>query len=191
MYKKLQRAVFIDRDGTINEEKEYLYRREDFEFIPGVPESIFALKAAGYLVIVVTNQSGVARGYYGLEDVDRLHEHIQQQLAQYSTSLDAFYVCPHHPEKGQGKYLKDCDCRKGKPGMLLQAAQEYHIDLSQSYIVGDKVADVEAGENAGCRTIMVKTGYGGNECKKLSDGRALVCADLAEAVQYILNNKQN
>ncbi len=153
-------AVFLDRDGTINLEKDYLYRIEDFEFIPGVPQAIKKLKQAGYLVIVVTNQSGVARGYFGLDDVTRLHEHIQKQLVAAGTGIDAFYVCPHHPEKGQGEYLKKCDCRKGQPGLLIQAGADLGIDLQKSFMIGDKVADIEAAENAGCQPILVLTGYG-------------------------------
>lgn len=179
-------AVFLDRDGTINEEKEYLYHAEDFTFIPGAVEAIKALKKAGFLVIVVTNQSGVARGYYTERDVDVLHEHIQEELARYATRIDAFYICPHHPTEGLGNYRKSCGCRKGAPGMLLQAAADYQIDLSKSYIVGDKLADVEAGERAGCSSILVLTGYGSIECKRLAEGKARVCADLHDAARLIL-----
>lgn len=179
-------AVFLDRDGTINVEKEYLHLIEDFAFIPGVPEAIRALKTAGYLVIVVTNQSGVARGYYALDDVAALHGHIQKQLAATGTRIDAFYTCPHHPTEGVGDYRCDCDCRKGAPGMLLQAADEHDIDLGRSYIVGDKLADIEAGERAGCEPLLVLTGYGRTEAARLEPGRARTCADLAAAVEVIL-----
>lgn len=180
-------AVFLDRDGTINVEKDYLHKVEDFEFIEGAPDAIRALKSAGYLVIVVTNQSGVARGYYNLNNVNTLHKHIEKELAAFDTFVDAFYVCPHHPIEGKGEFLKECDCRKGKPGLLLQAAAEHGIDLAKSYMVGDKIADVEAGENAGCTSLLVLTGYGKRDQQKLAEGRVKVCADLAEAVQEILN----
>jgi D-glycero-D-manno-heptose 1,7-bisphosphate phosphatase len=183
----MKRAVFLDRDGTVNVEKDYLYRIEDFEFIPGVPEAIAALKKAGFLVVVVTNQSGVARGYYGLDAVDCLHEHIQAELARYDTQIDAFYVCPHHPTEGFGEYQVECDCRKGAPGMLLQAAAENDLDLSRSFIVGDKLADVLAGERAGCTPVMVLTGYGARDAQLMDKGRAQVCADLADAVKFILS----
>ncbi len=117
-----KRAVFLDRDGTINVERDYLFRVEDFEFIEGAPEAIRSLREAGYLVVVVTNQSGVARGYFGLDDVERLHRHLQRGLARFGTAVDAFYVCPHHPRFGE-----ECDCRKGSPGMLLRAAEEHRI----------------------------------------------------------------
>ncbi len=185
--KTAQRAVFLDRDGTINVEKDYLYKVEDFEFIAGAPEAIRALKNAGFLVIVVTNQSGVARGYYELDDVACLHEHIQAELAKHNIAIDAFYVCPHHPEKGLGEYLRSCNCRKGAPGMLLQAAAEYNVDLSHSYMVGDKIADIEAADNAGCKPIMVKTGYGQRDCDKLAEGVPL-CDDLAEVAKLILES---
>lgn len=182
----LKKAVFLDRDGTINVEKDYLVRPEEFEFIPDAPAAIARLKRAGFLVIVVTNQSGVARGYFGTEEVRQLHDHLKQQLALVGTAIDDFYFCPHHPEYGVGEYKVDCDCRKGSPGMLLQAAAEHGIDLDRSYMVGDKVADVEAGRRAGCRSILVLTGYGQSEVKKLPDHEVNVVADLSSAVDYIL-----
>jgi D-glycero-D-manno-heptose 1,7-bisphosphate phosphatase len=182
----LKRAVFLDRDGTINEEKDYLHRVEDFEFIPGAPEAIRRLKEAGFLVIVVTNQSGVARGYYTLEEVATLHRHMQRELETVGAAVDAIYVCPHHPVEGIGEYRRECDCRKGRPGMLLRAAQEHGIDLSRSYMIGDKIADVEVGEAAGCLPLMVLTGYGKTESAKISPDRVLRFADLAEATDFIL-----
>jgi D-glycero-D-manno-heptose 1,7-bisphosphate phosphatase len=119
-----RRAVFLDRDGTINEEKDYLHRVEDFEFIPGTAEAIRRLKEAGFLVIVVTNQSGVARGYYTLDDVAFLHDHMQRELETFGASVDGIYVCPHHPVEGVGEYRRECDCRKGRPGMLLRGSMK-------------------------------------------------------------------
>jgi len=181
-----RRAVFLDRDGTINVEKDYLYRVEDFAFLAGAPQAIKSLKDAGFLVIVVTNQSGVARGYFDEADVDRLHRHIQAELARYATAIDAFYVCPHHPQQSADHDQTPCNCRKGKPGMLLQAAADFDIDLSSSWMVGDKLADVQAGEGAGCRPILVLTGYGSQERLKLDEGRAEICADLIAAANLIL-----
>ena len=117
----MKRAVFIDRDGTINEEKEYLYRTDEFAFIPGAPQAIRLLNEAGFLVIVVSNQSGVARGYYTEEDVHLLHRHIAVQLEQFGARVDAWLFCPHHPA-GRGSYALPCRCRKPLPGMLLEAA---------------------------------------------------------------------
>lgn len=180
----MRQAVFLDRDGTINEERDYLFRCEEFRFIPGVPQAIKKLNDAGLLVVVVTNQSGVARGYYSESDVERLHHFIQQQLATIGAHIDAFYYCPHHPTKGQGVYKRACCCRKGEPGMLLQAAQEHDIDLARSYIVGDKLADVEAGLAAGCTPLLVLTGYGAKQRHQMPEQTA-ICADLTAAVTII------
>jgi D-glycero-D-manno-heptose 1,7-bisphosphate phosphatase len=175
-----KRAVFLDRDGTINVEKEYLFRIEDFEFIEGAPEAIRRLREAGYLVVVVTNQSGVARGYFSLDDVEKLHRHLQQELARFGTAVDAFYVCPHHPRFGE-----ECDCRKGSPGMLLKAAEEHRIELGISYMVGDKAADIEAGQKAGCTSLLVLTGYGPDEGAGLEGVPRF--PDLAGAADFILS----
>lgn len=184
------RAVFLDRDGTINIEKEYLWRIEDFVFLDGAPEAIRRLNGAGYLVVVVTNQSGVARGYYSLDDVARLHAHVAEELARQGASVQGFYVCPHHPDEGLGQYKVDCQCRKGRPGLLLQAAGDLDIDLSRSFVVGDKISDVEAAENAGCMPILVQTGYGKREQEKLAKKRQVrVCRDLPAAVEEILSGE--
>jgi D-glycero-D-manno-heptose 1,7-bisphosphate phosphatase len=165
----VKRAVFIDRDGTINVEKDYLYQPDEFEFIPGAERAIHLLNEAGFLVVVVTNQSGVARGYYTEEDVHLLHRHIVAQLEQAGSRVDAWLYCPHHPE-GRGSYALPCRCRKPQPGMLLEAARRFDIDLESSIMIGDKLVDVEAGRAAGCRTILVRTGYGREEEKRLSAG---------------------
>jgi len=185
-----RRAVFLDRDGTINVERDYLYRPEEFTFISGAPEAIRALKVAGFLVVVVTNQSGVARGYFGPAEVEQLHAHIQSELATFDTAIDAFYYCPHHPQAGHGSYRVDCDCRKGRPGMLLQAAHDYDIDLTRSYMVGDKDADIEAGRSAGCTSVLVLTGYGAETALGSGTSPDIVCADLNAAAMVILDLDQ-
>lgn len=183
---KLRSAVFLDRDGTINVEKDYLIDPREFEFIPGVPQALRQLQDAGYLLVVVTNQSGVARGYFGLDAVDRLHGHMEKLLAEFEVKLAGIYSCPHHPTAGTGEYLKNCDCRKGEPGLLLRAAQELAIDLEQSYMVGDKEADIRAGTAAGCRTLLVKTGHGPEWLESAERKGARVVADLPAAVEIIL-----
>lgn len=165
----MKRAVFIDRDGTINVEKEYLYLAEEFEFIPGAAQAIRLLNEAGFLVVVVTNQSGVARGYYTEEDVHLLHRYIASRLERDGSTVDAWFYCPHHPA-GRGSYALPCRCRKPQPGMLLEAARRFDIDLEASIMIGDKLVDVEAGRAAGCRTIMVRTGYGHAEEQRLPEG---------------------
>lgn len=182
-------AVFLDRDGTINEEKDYLHKIADFKFIPRAHEAIKRLKDAGYLIIVVSNQSGIARGYFDEAAVDRLHDHIQQELKRYGTAIDAFYYCPHHPEKGIGNYKVVCDCRKGGAGMLLQAADEHNIDLEKSYMVGDKLADIEAGAKAGCQSILVLTGYGDSERLNPGLSKIMQCKNLYDAASTIINEK--
>jgi D-glycero-D-manno-heptose 1,7-bisphosphate phosphatase len=179
-----RRAVFLDRDGTVNQEKEYLHRIEDFEFIPGAPEAMARLREAGFLLVVVTNQSGVARGYYSVATVDLLHRHIDAELARLGTSVDGWYLCPHHPG-ADGENGGSCSCRKPLPGMLLQAAADFSIDLGASFMVGDKLVDVEAALAAGCTPILVRTGYGADEEKGLPPGIA-VADDLPAAAELII-----
>jgi len=183
-----RRAVFLDRDGTINVEKDYLVRSEDFEFLPGAPEAIRRLRDAGFLIIVVTNQSGVARGFFSEEEVAVLHRHLQEELAHHHTRVDAFYHCPHHPTHGVGVYRVACDCRKGEPGMLLAAAADHGLELAHCYMVGDKPSDIEAGERAGCTSILVKTGYGSQEQDRIPAGTPVV-ADLPAAADWILSRE--
>jgi D-glycero-D-manno-heptose 1,7-bisphosphate phosphatase len=178
----LKRAIFLDRDGTINEERNYLIDPAELVLLPGVGAALRRGREAGYLLVVVTNQSGVARGYFTTAAVAELHEHLQRELRPYGVQIDAFYLCPHHPEHGAGP----CDCRKGEPGMLLQAAREHHIDLAASWMIGDKRSDIEAGSKAGCRSILVRTGYGEQEGQGLPP--ATLSADsLAAAVELILS----
>jgi D-glycero-D-manno-heptose 1,7-bisphosphate phosphatase len=187
-----QKAVFLDRDGTINVEKDYLIDPRELAFVPGAPQAIRALNRAGYLVVVVTNQSGIARGYFSVAQVNRLHTHMQNLLQQYAASIDAFYLCPHHPTAGDGPYTGKCKCRKGEPGMLLAAAQDMHIDLAASYMVGDKVADLEAGFGAGCHPVLVRTGYGDETLRNpevqkwREEARISICDDLPAAARRIL-----
>ncbi len=183
LFNHLKKAVFLDRDGTINTEKEYLYRIEEFEFINGATDAICLLNRSGHLVIVVTNQSGVARGYYDEQDVIKLHQHIDKLLANAGARVDAWYYCPHHPQ-GRGRYAKQCTCRKPLPGMLFNAAEELAVDLSSSWMVGDKIADVEAGMAAGCRSVLVLTGYGTEERCRLPYG-VESCSDIMEAAKLI------
>lgn len=179
----MKRAVFLDRDGTINVEKDYLYKAEEFEFIGGAPEAIRLLNEAGWFVAVVSNQSGVARGYYTEEDVEILHRHIAAELLKSGARVDAWYYCPHHPQ-GRGSYSLPCRCRKPLPGMLIEAAKRHHIELSSSVMIGDKLADMEAGSAAGCRTILVRTGYGADHESSVPPG-VEVFDDILTAVRAL------
>ena len=154
-----QRAVFLDRDGTLNVYKGFLRDIADFELIEGVAEAVRMINASGYLAIVVTNQPVIARGEVTVEQLDEMHRKMATELGREGAYIDALYYCPHHPDKGfEGEVpeLKfDCECRKPKPGMLLRAARDFNIDLSQSIMIGDSAIDVEAGERAGCRSFLV------------------------------------
>lgn len=152
---KKQKAIFLDRDGTINIYKGFLTKEEDFELIPGVTEAIKLVNHSGYLAIVVSNQPVIARGDCTFEELQTIHEKMETLLGKEGAFVDAIYYCPHHPDKGfegeRPEYKFDCNCRKPKPGLLLQAAKDWNIDLSQSYMIGDTDRDIEAGDNAGCK----------------------------------------
>lgn len=155
----MKKAVFLDRDGVINKDTGYVHNVDDFEYIEGVFEACLALKKMGYLLVVVTNQSGIARGMYSEDDFHHLTEWMDWNFADKGVDLDGIYYCPHHLEKGIGEYKQDCDCRKPKPGMLISAAQFLKIDLSQSVMVGDKADDIRAAHAAGIKTaILVRSG---------------------------------
>lgn len=179
----LKSAVFLDRDGTINEESGYLYRKEDCRFIPGALEAVASLVGAGFTVVVVTNQSGIARGYYSEDDLNSLQLYMESEIVAAGGRIDAWYHCPHHPDYPAAE--GDCSCRKPLPGMLLLAAEELGIDLGASWMIGDKLADVAAGTAAGCRTILVRTGYGAAE-SALAANELTVFDDLPAAAAYIL-----
>lgn len=154
----MNKAIFLDRDGTLNIDHGYVNQIDDFEFIDGSIEALKELKDMGYLLVVVTNQSGIARGYFSEEQFLTLTEWMDWSLADCGVDLDGIYYCPHHPD-GEGEFKQECDCRKPKPGMLLQAIQELNIDTEHSYMVGDKVDDMLAGKNAGIKhNILVQTG---------------------------------
>ncbi|WP_375056209.1 D-glycero-beta-D-manno-heptose 1,7-bisphosphate 7-phosphatase [Zobellella sp. DQSA1] len=152
-------AIFLDRDGVINKDTGYVSQSDDFIFIDGVIDALRLLKQKGYLLVVVTNQSGIARGLFTEDDFMRLTEWMDWSLADRDVDLDGIYFCPHHPTEGGGAETKVCDCRKPAPGMLLEAARELSIDLTASYMVGDKVSDLKAAEAAGVgHKILVRTG---------------------------------
>ena len=156
----LKRGVFLDRDGTINEEVRYLSRADQFRFIDGAAEAVKLLNESGLKVVIVTNQAGVARGYLSESTLREIHCLMADMLRAHSARLDAIYYCPHHPVEGVGPYKIECDCRKPKPGMLERAATELSIDLGKSYVVGDQITDLETGYAVGCTTVLVRTGYG-------------------------------
>ena len=156
-------AIFLDRDGTINEEMGYINHLDRFIVFPFVAESIRLFNNLDLRVIVVTNQSGVARGYFPEDLVIKIHDHLNSQLNQSGAHLDAIYYCPHHPTEGKGKYRKDCNCRKPKPGMVEKAFKDFDIDLSRSYMVGDRYKDMQFARNLKMKSAFVLTGYGKGE----------------------------
>jgi D,D-heptose 1,7-bisphosphate phosphatase len=161
---KKQRCVFLDRDGVINIDTDLIDRPEDLELYPYAASSIRRLNKMGFLVVVVTNQSVIARGLCTMATLDEIHKKMETELGQDGAFVEAIYYCPHHPHSGYEGEIKEfkveCSCRKPKPGMLLEAADRFNIDLTQSYLVGDSPRDIEAGASAGVETIRVKTGHG-------------------------------
>ncbi|GLH69054.1 hypothetical protein GETHPA_05870 [Geothrix rubra] len=178
-------AVFLDRDGTLNEEVDYLSDPDQLVLIPGAAAAVARLNAKGIPIVVVTNQSGIGRGRYGWQDFAAVMSRMSTLLALENARIDAVYASPHH-ELGHGEYaVADHPDRKPNPGMLLRAAEDHALNLSRSWMVGDKAVDLEAGRRAGCRVALVRTGYGATVD---GSGADLVAADLAEAVDRILES---
>lgn len=179
------RAVFLDRDGTINEEMGYINHLSRFRLLPGAGEAIGLLNQAGLKVVVATNQSGVARKYFPASLIDRVHGVMLELLAQQGARLDGIYVCQHGPEAG-------CDCRKPRPGLLLQAANDLHLDLSTCYVVGDRFNDLHLAAQVGGKGILVLTGYGRGELENFQGERLVtphfIAADLLEAAAWIIRD---
>ena len=178
------KAAFIDRDGVINEERNYVHRVADFVLLPGVVQGLTLLRDAGYRLIVVTNQAGIARGYFDQVEMDRLHNHLRAQLAEHGVVLDAIYFCPHHPQGTIRPLAIQCECRKPSPGMLLQAAMDFDLDLASSVLIGDKLSDLQAGKRAGVgRTIIVESGHKIEPAARLEAD--VVAADLLSAAHEL------
>jgi D-glycero-D-manno-heptose 1,7-bisphosphate phosphatase len=173
-----QKAVFIDRDGTLIEEVNFLHRVEDLRYFPFTDEAVRRLKERGFLVVLVTNQSGIGRGIYTEDEMDAVHARIQADLTE---KLDAIYFCPHLPDG-------ECACRKPRLGMIESALADLPIDLENSWMIGDKILDVELGLNAGIKPIMVLTGYGEKHLPRLARPPFAIAENLLEAVKIVLDN---
>lgn len=171
---KKKAAVFLDRDGTINIDTGYVGAVEDFEFIDGVKEALHQLKKEDFLTVLISNQSGVGRGYFAAEAVDAVHDFMQRELEKAGVELDAIYYCPHNPSD-------PCDCRKPSPAMVFEACEKYNIDPFLSYFVGDKESDVLAGKNAGCKSILL------SDTEKETEA-AFTAKNLTGAVSFILKD---
>nr|WP_288826099.1 D-glycero-beta-D-manno-heptose 1,7-bisphosphate 7-phosphatase [uncultured Clostridium sp.] len=190
----MDKIVFLDRDGTINEEVEYLHRPSDLVILPGVSAALKRLKEQGFRLVVVTNQAGVARGYYSETDVDQLHQYMNRLLAEDGAEIDRFFYCPHHPVHGIGAYKKSCHCRKPDIGMFEMAENYFQVDKSHSYMVGDKLLDTEAGHKYGVSSVLVGTGYGKELYKGLTEEQKkeafdAYAKDMTAAAEWILQKE--
>lgn len=176
---KMDKAVFIDRDDTINRDVPYCSRPEDLELLPRVIEAIRLLNQHGFKIVVITNQSGIARGYFSEQTLEQIHRRMREELARGGAVIDAIYYCPHHPQEG-------CKCRKPQPTLLWRAAQELNLDVRRSFTVGDRPEDVQMGKEAGCLTVLVPRD---SSWKRVGKEVApdYVAADLYEAAAWIIN----
>lgn len=194
---KKNAAVFLDRDGTINEEVGYLDSIGKLKLFANTAEAIRLINESGMKAVVITNQSGIARGYFTEGFVRTVHAEIQKELHDNGAFIDAFYYCPHHPTDGLGMYLKSCTCRKPGVGMLVSASKDLDIDLSKSYTVGDMLKDIQVAGKVGAKGILVKTGYGLNTIQKdLQPASAeivqphYIAYDILDAVTWIMNDRK-
>ncbi|MGP8153204.1 MAG: D-glycero-alpha-D-manno-heptose-1,7-bisphosphate 7-phosphatase [Smithella sp.] len=194
---KKNTAVFLDRDGTINEEVGYLDSLDKLKIIPCAYEAIRLINESGMKAVVISNQAGVARGLFTEDLVKIINEHLQTALRQKGAYINNFYYCPHHPTEGLEPYRQVCECRKPAPGMLLQAAQDLNIDLTKSYLVGDRFNDMEAAKIVGVKGILVKTGFGQGLLQDDGPDKAtpqnipdFIATDILEAVKWILKGRK-
>jgi D-glycero-D-manno-heptose 1,7-bisphosphate phosphatase len=188
----MRRAVFLDRDGVICREEGYIRDPLRLQLIPGAADALRLFNDSGLATVVVTNQSGVARGFFAEETIAGVNRAMNERLERQGAYLDAVYYCPHHPDGVVETYRKVCDCRKPATGLLQQAAEDFALDLKRSYLVGDKLSDMECAGRAGVKGILVLTGYGALEYKRIGPtpgvNPAVIAADLLEAARWILND---
>ncbi|WP_427169415.1 D-glycero-beta-D-manno-heptose 1,7-bisphosphate 7-phosphatase [Fusobacterium nucleatum] len=186
----MKRAIFLDRDGTINVEKDYIYKSEDLVFEEGTIEALKTFKNLGYILIVVSNQSGIARGYFTEEDLNIFNNNMNEILKKNGIEITEFYCCPHHPD-GIGEYKKVCECRKPNNKMIEDAIKKYNIDREKSYMIGDKTSDIGAGLKSKLKTVLVKTGYGIKDMEKIDKNETLVCENLKDFSEMLKREKLN
>ncbi|SEM78350.1 D-alpha,beta-D-heptose 1,7-bisphosphate phosphatase [Syntrophus gentianae] len=191
-------AIFLDRDGTLIEEVGYLDRLERLKLFPDSARAIRLINSSGMKAVVATNQSGIARGYFTESVVEMLNDHLQKLLQAQGAQIDRFYYCPHHPTEGLGVYRIACTCRKPEAGMLRQAAEDMNLDLSRSYLIGDKPTDIEAASRAGIKSVLIRSGHLPGQSPDLflegrnaGSGPDWVAANLFEAVCWILQDRQS
>ena len=186
----MKKAIFLDRDGTINVEKDYIYKSEDLIFEEGTIEALKTFKNLGYILIVVSNQSGIARGYFTEADLNIFNNNMNEILKKNGVEITEFYCCPHHPD-GIGKYKKVCECRKPNNKMIEDAIEKYNIDRAKSYMIGDKISDIGAGLKSNLKTVLVKTGYGLKDMEKIDKNETLICENLKDFSEILKREKLN
>ena len=186
----MKKVIFLDRDGTINVEKDYIYKSEDLVFEEGSIEALKTFKNLGYILIVVSNQSGIARGYFTEADLNIFNNNMNEILKKNGVEITEFYCCPHHPD-GIGKYKKVCECRKPNNKMIEDAIKKYNIDREKSYMIGDKISDIGAGLKSNLKTVLVKTGYGLKDMEKIDKNETLICENLKDFSEILKREKLN
>ena len=186
----MKKAIFLDRDGTINVEKDYIYKSEDLVFEEGSIEALKTFKNLGYILIVVSNQSGIARGYFTEEDLNIFNNNMNEILKKNGVEITEFYCCPHHPD-GIGEYKKVCECRKPNNKMIEDAIKKYNINREKSYMIGDKTSDIGAGLKSNLKTVLVKTGYGLKDMEKIDKNETLICENLKDFSEILKREKLN
>ncbi|MFC2020409.1 D-glycero-alpha-D-manno-heptose-1,7-bisphosphate 7-phosphatase [Chloroflexota bacterium] len=182
----MARAVFLDRDGTIIEDTGYIGKIDRVKFLSGAGKAIKLLNENGFKVIIITNQAGVARGYFSEEAVKEINCYIQESLAQEGALIDKFYYCPHHLEGVVEEYRKDCYYRKPNPGMIEEASRQFDINLTESFVVGDRLSDIEAGRRAGCKTILLTDQAPLDNEVEITSAPDYLAPDLYEAVKWLV-----
>ena len=186
----MKKAIFLDRDGTINVEKDYIYKSEDLVFEEGTIEALKTFKNLGYILIVISNQSGIARGYFTEEDLNIFNNNMNEILKKNGVEIAEFYCCPHHPDC-IGEYKKVCECRKPNNKMIEDAIKKYNIAREKSYMIGDKTSDIGAGLKSNLKTVLVKTGYGLKDMEKIDKNETLVCENLKDFSEILKREKLN
>lgn len=186
----MKKAIFLDRDGTINVEKNYIYKSEDLVFEEGSVEALKTFKNLGYILIVVSNQSGIAKGYFTEADLNIFNNNMNEILKKNGVEITEFYCCLHHPD-GIGKYKKVCECRKPNNKMIEDAIKKYNIDREKSYMIGDKISDIGAGLKSNLKTVLVKTGYGLKDMEKIDKNETLICENLKDFSEILKREKLN
>jgi D-glycero-D-manno-heptose 1,7-bisphosphate phosphatase len=181
-------CIFLDRDGTINEEVDFLSSPQNLHLLPRAAEAIREFNTLGFKIFIVTNQSGIARGLLTEKQLHEIHLTLIEKLSEHGVRIDAIYYCPHHPDFGEPQYHRECDCRKPRTGMITKAIQGFSADLSHSFVIGDRLIDIQMGNAVGIPSILVMTGYGKQElllCQEHHADIVYIAADLFDAAQFV------